>query len=72
MTNETCNKQDAKAAAVSAEREREREGEKGSCRAREPDSESESAPEPRTELVPTKIYAFCRVYALCETKRQTV
>lgn len=70
MTNETCNKQDAKAAAVSAGRERE--GEKGSCRAREPDSESEPAPEPRTELVPTKIYAFCRVYALCETKRQTV
>lgn len=68
MTNETCNKQDAKAAAVSAER-----GEESKAAVEpESDSESEPAPEPRTELVPTKIYAFCRVYALCETKRQTV
>lgn len=70
MTNETCNKQDAKAAAVSAERERGKE--RKAATEPESDLESEPAPEPRTELVPTKIYAFCRVYALCETKRQTV
>lgn len=33
-------------------------------------AETRSQPEP--EPVPTKIYAFYSVYALCETKRQTV